>query len=114
MRGAGLAAQAYAARSMRVLVTGASGFVGYAVASLLVERGHEVTGLTRSPDAPLPLGIHRHIGDVREPESLAPAMTRTEGVCHLAALAQVRESRTNPLGYWRANVGGTLALLTEA
>jgi UDP-glucose 4-epimerase len=32
-------------------------------------------------------------------------------VCHLAGLAKVRESRTDPVSYWRTNVGGTLAIL---
>jgi UDP-glucose 4-epimerase len=34
-----------------------------------------------------------------------------DGVCHLAGLTNVRESRTAPLDYWRTNVGGTLTLL---
>ena len=34
-----------------------------------------------------------------------------DGVCHLAGLAQVRESRTDPLRYWQTNTGGMLALL---
>jgi len=32
-------------------------------------------------------------------------------VCHLAALVRARESRTDPVAYWRTNVGGTLAVL---
>jgi NAD dependent epimerase/dehydratase family len=32
-------------------------------------------------------------------------------VCHLAGLTKVRDSRTNPVDYWRTNVGGNLAIL---
>ena len=39
---------------MRILVTGAAGFVGYAVATRLVADGYTVTGLTRSPPLPCP------------------------------------------------------------
>jgi UDP-glucose 4-epimerase len=99
---------------MRVLVTGAGGFVGYEVAAQLAEGGHEVVGLTRSPATALPPGVGRHVGDLLVPESLKPAMSRVDGVCHLAALVRVRESHTDPLAYWRTNLGGTLAVLTEA
>jgi UDP-glucose 4-epimerase len=94
---------------MRILVTGAAGFVGYAVASLLTEHGHQVTGLTRSPASALPPGVHRHIGDIREPTSLPSG--ELDAVCHLAGLARVRESRADPLRYWQTNVGGMLCLL---
>jgi UDP-glucose 4-epimerase len=96
---------------MRVLVTGAAGFLGYAVAALLVEQGHDVTGLTRSGASALPTGVARLDGDLRTPETLARALAEVEGVCHLAGLTKVRESRTAPLDYWRTNVGGTLAIL---
>ena len=96
---------------MKVLVTGATGFVGYAVAALLVEQGHKVVGLTRSGSSPLPEGVHRVLGDLTSPETLPKAITDADGVCHLAGRTRVRESRSDPLGYWRANVGGTLALL---
>ncbi len=95
---------------MRVLVTGASGFVGYAVAALLTQRGHDVLGLTRSSTSALPDHVQRVHGDL-SPECLRAALADVDGVCHLAARTRVRESRTDPLGYWQTNVGGTLALL---
>lgn len=96
---------------MRVLVTGAAGFVGYAVAALLVEQGHEVTGLTRSDSSALPEGVHRIRGDLSEPRTLFSAVADADGVCHLAGRTRVRESRDDPLGYWHVNVGGTLTVL---
>jgi UDP-glucose 4-epimerase len=95
---------------MRILVTGASGFVGYAVAALLTQRGHDVLGLTRSATSTLPDHVERAHGDL-SPESLLTALAGIDGVCHLSARTRVRESRSDPLGYWQTNVGGTLALL---
>jgi UDP-glucose 4-epimerase len=96
---------------MRVLVTGAAGFVGYAVAALLVEQGHEVTGLTRSRTSALPKGVARLEGDLLAPQTLPRALAEVDGVCHLAGLTKVRESRTAPTDYWRTNLDGALAIL---
>jgi len=96
---------------MKILVTGAAGFVGYAVAALLVEHGHEVTGLTRSQASALPTSVQRLQGDLRTPETLPTTLAEVDGVCHLAGLTKVRESRSNPVDYWRTNVGGTLTIL---
>jgi UDP-glucose 4-epimerase len=96
---------------MKVLVTGAAGFLGYTVAALLVKQGHEVTGLTRSGTSALPKGVQRLQGDLHTPETLPRALADLDGVCHLAGLTKARESRTAPVDYWRTNVGGALAIL---
>ncbi len=96
---------------MRVLVTGAAGFLGYTVAALLVEQGHEVIGLTRSAESALPKGVARLEGDLRTPETLPRAIAEVDAVCHLAGLTKVRQSRSAPVDYWRTNLGGTLAIL---
>ena len=96
---------------VKVLVTGATGFVGYVVAAALLDAGHAVCALSRS-ERGLPAGVERLSGDLNDPSSLrAMAGARFDGVCHLAALVRVRDSRTDPLRFWQTNVGGTLALL---
>ncbi|QXJ20462.1 UDP-glucose 4-epimerase [Actinomadura graeca] len=94
---------------MRVLVTGAAGFVGYAVGRRLAAAGHEVDGLVRRPDARLPDGVRPVHGDLLDPGGLPRGPY--DGVCHLAALTRVRESFAEPLRFFAANVQGTVNLL---
>ncbi len=71
----------------RVLVTGASGFIGWHLTSLLVERGHEVTCLVRKTSATdrlRPLGVRLVHGDVTDRDSLPPAIAESDVVYHLA------------------------------
>jgi dihydroflavonol-4-reductase len=61
---------------MRALVTGATGKVGHAIASALLDRGDHVRGMVRDPKraaSVLPVGIEPIQGDVTDPESLAAA-----------------------------------------
>lgn len=99
---------------MRVLVTGAYGFVGTAVVHRLSQAGHEVIALThRAPSAPLPVSpaAGTRYADLRDADALRDAVHGIEAVCHLAALTRVRESFERPDEYRNVNVGGTQALL---
>ncbi|MEU0512575.1 NAD-dependent epimerase/dehydratase family protein [Amycolatopsis sp. NPDC006125] len=96
---------------MRVLVTGAAGYLGHAVVAALAERGHEPVAFVRDAARAPRLAAATAVGDVEDPASLREAVRDVEGVCHLAARARVRESLTDPLPYWHTNVNGTLNLL---
>lgn len=100
---------------MRVLVTGAFGFVGTAVVRRLVDAGHTVVALTQRPaGAELPPTAATEIvhADVRSFESMAALATDIDGVCHLAALTQVLESFQRPAEYFSVNAAGTGVLVS--
>lgn len=72
---------------MKVLVTGASGFLGRAVTEALVRHGHTVRALTRSrPDpASVAAGVEPWLADLRVAD-LAPALAGIDAVVHGAAV----------------------------
>lgn len=94
---------------MRVLVTGANGFVGRHVVPALTARGHAVRALVRPGarlDGALPAEAERVFGDVTVPESLPAALRDIDAVVHLAGVT--RASRASR--YRQVNVEGTRAL----
>ena len=101
---------------MRVLVTGAFGFIGTAVGRRLALAGHDVVAVTSRPlgAAPTPLFPCQVVrADLRDEASVRTALAdaRPDAVCHLAGLGKVRESFEHPEEYHAINAGGTTTLL---
>ena len=111
---------------MRVLLTGAAGFIGSHLAERLCARGDQVLGFDNF-DEFYPRAVkERNLatllardnfalveGDITSVDDLARAFTagKPDIVVHLAALAGVRPSIVNPARYGEVNVMGTLRVL---
>jgi UDP-glucose 4-epimerase len=103
---------------MRVLVTGAFGYVGRAVTRRLVEAGHEVVALSSGSrgcsDEDRAFVHSVVVADLGERLGLDTAVAGVDAVCHLAALTGVRESFKRPNEYRAINTESTAALLDAA
>jgi GDP-6-deoxy-D-talose 4-dehydrogenase len=96
----------------RTLVTGAAGFTGRYLTSLLAGRGHEVHGLVHhAPDAPIVDSSAMHVADLADHRAVADvvAKVRPDHVVHLAAITFVGHDDIEEM--YRANVVGTRHLL---
>ncbi|HMN72840.1 MAG TPA: NAD-dependent epimerase/dehydratase family protein [Rhodoblastus sp.] len=98
----------------RVLVTGASGFVGAAVANVLRERGYRVRTLVRasSPRANLDPQDETAVGDILDAASLDRALEGVDHVVHAAA--DYRLWARDPGEMLRVNVEGTRLVMQAA
>ena len=111
---------------MRYFVTGASGFLGGALARQLRDEGHEVVALVRRPEASpnlAALGVELRGGDITDAESVRAAMRGADGVFHAAAWYKVGQSamttgpgatsggRDEKRAAYRVNVEGTRIVL---
>lgn len=95
---------------MRVVVTGATGFVGGRLAHRLVERGDEVVALVRTPrDELTAAGVEQRIVDLADHDAVLDAVAGADAVVHAAAVAgpTLAEARV-------VNVAATRALLAAA
>jgi len=112
-------------KSLKVLVTGADGFIGSHLVEALVARGHEPRAfvfynsfnswgwLDRSPE-PVRSKLDVFAGDIRDPHGVRTAMQGCDAVLHLAALIAIPFSYHSPDSYVDTNVRGTLNVLQAA
>jgi UDP-glucose 4-epimerase len=105
------------ALGVKVLVTGAAGFVGTALISRLVASGkHSLRAVVRNESSATPANIERYVGDVAPHSDWLPAVSGVDVVVHLAARVHVmRDAASDPLAeYRRVNTEGTLRLARQA
>ena len=104
--------------NMRILVTGAAGFIGSHIVDALRADGHEVQGLDSlapavhdGPPGYLPAGFDLTIGDIRDPEAVGRAVAGADAVCHQAAMVGLGADLSDLPAYADVNVTGTAVLL---
>jgi dihydroflavonol-4-reductase len=100
---------------MRILVTGATGKIGNAVAKRLVARGDEVVALARDPArarAELPAGVELATGDVTDPASLARACEGIDGVFNCMGIFE--QWLPDPDTFDRVNADGARNVVAAA
>jgi dihydroflavonol-4-reductase len=97
---------------VRILVTGATGFLGQALLPLLAARGHALRLLARGAAASAPAGAEVVRASLEDREAVRSALAGVEAVYHLAG--RVDFDPRDPAGLYRLHVEGTRTLLEDA
>lgn len=102
---------------MRVLITGASGFVGRRLAAACLERGWQVAASGRGERSPAALAgrVRWHqVGDLADRIDYGPALAGAQAVVHLAARVHEMTGGADLAAYRRCNAEGAAALAAQA
>lgn len=108
---------------MRILVTGAGGFIGSHLTERLVQKGYDVRAFIRYnsqgrwgwlEESPYKDQIEVYMGDIRDLDSVRDAVKGVDIIFHLAALIGIPYSYKSPLAYIRTNIEGTYNVLEAA
>ena len=100
--------------SQKVLVTGASGFLGSHIADALSDKGYRVTVYDIVESPYLREDQKFMLGDIRHADALKEQLKGFDYVYHLAALADLNAAKTRPLETVSINIQGTVNLLDAA
>ena len=105
---------------MKVLVTGAGGFIGSHLTELLVKQGFDIKAFVRYnsknswgwlESSPVKNDIEIISGDIRDYDSVSNALRDCKAVFHLAALIGIPYSYVSPKAYIETNITGTYNIL---
>jgi len=110
---------------MKILITGADGFIGSHLVEALVREGHEIRafvlynsfnswGWLEQCAADVKGGFEVFTGDIRDPNGVRTAMKGCDAVMHLAALIAIPYSYHSPDTYVDTNIKGTLNVVQAA
>ena len=107
----------------KILITGATGFIGSHLTEMCVEKGYDVVAFDRyNPNYNLGWlekskfrdDINFVFGDIRDQDSVLKTMRNCKIVFHLAALIGIPYSYLSPLAYLKTNVEGTYNVLESS
>ena len=110
---------------MKILVTGADGFIGSHLSEALTKKGHKVTafvyynafnsfGWLDNIEKKIKKSLKIFPGDIRDENLVRKAMKGCDAVINLAALIGIPYSYNSPKSYFETNVQGTLNILQSA
>ena len=110
---------------MKILVTGADGFIGSHLSEALVKKGHEVTafvyynafnsfGWLDNIDEKIKKSLKIFPGDIRDENLVRKAIKDCDVIINLAALIGIPYSYNSPKSYLETNAQGTLNILQSA
>ena len=105
---------------MRILLTGAAGFVGRAVRAELLAAGHDVVALDAllpsahgsAPDVPPEVADGLHVADLADTDAVTRLLTGVDAVCHQAAMVGLGTGFDDAVDYVTHNAVATTSLLT--
>ena len=90
---------------MRIVVTGAAGFLGTHIARRLVEDGHSVSGFDQNPISDP--NVRALTGDLRDPKAVDAVVSGQEAICHVGAIGDVYLAGEDPGLAAAVNVTGS-------